>query len=137
MKIIRLEFNGFWGNPSYLPQTSGVYCVYRGIPNPEKNTIALKELLYIGQTNNIQARITNHERLASWKSKLLPGQALRFSYCEIDLPDREHAEAALIYRHKPSLNTEYVYSFPFDDTKIRITGDIGFLDTNFIVNQSS
>lgn len=137
MNTIRLEFNGFWGDSSYLPQTSGVYCVYRGIPNPETKTISLKELLYIGQTNNIRARITNHERLATWKSKLLPGQTLRFSYCEIELPNREYTEAALIYKHKPSLNTEYVYSFPFDDIRIRITGDTGFLDTNFIVNHSS
>ena len=49
-------------NRAGLPTYSGIYIVYRCTFNQEKQTVSLKELLYIGQAQNIRDRISGHDK---------------------------------------------------------------------------
>ena len=50
--------------------------------------------------------------------------------------ERERAEAAMIYRHKPPENTEYVDTFPYDRTTITTSGRNALLEQHFTVETS-
>ena len=135
MKLITLNFEGFWReiNKCYVPQKSGVYCVYACTYNASDKTVLLLEILYIGESVNANERISSHERLPDWKKLLKLGETLCYSFASVDSTDRLRAEAALIYRHKPPCNTEYVYHFPFSDTMIKTSEKNNLLLSEFII----
>lgn len=139
-KNYSLEFDGYWRKPSVsgLPSGSGIYGVYAGIYNKDRGTISLNRLLYIGEAGNIQKRISGHEKWDTWSSKLRPGEELCFNAALISpQSDRERAEAAMIFQHKPPCNTEFVNSFPYGTTTIRTSGRNALLETYFTVYPSA
>ena len=134
-KSFSLDFKGYRreGNISGLPSISGVYCVYVCSYNADKDTVSLKNLIYIGESDDINDRINGHERWDDWESHVGSDEELCFSYVEVDSYYRERVEAALIFKHKPEENTEYKDSFPFDTTTIETTGRNEFLKSKFTV----
>lgn len=133
MKKIELEFKGYWieKRKKGLPDKSGIYCVYSCIYNEEKNSVSIHNLLYIGESVNVRERIANHNKLDEWKRMLKDNETLCYSFASVTNPDRERAEAALIYEHMPPTNDEYVENFTYEDTKIVLYGDIRKLSKNF------
>lgn len=134
-KTIFLEFKGYWPENMIesMPKQGGIYCVYEVKNNYGTNTSIVK-LIYIGEATNIYDRIKNHEKWPEWrKSCSHAGSIICFTAAPIMSPDRERAEAALIYYHKPPVNDEYKYSFPFDTTTVYVTGAIGTLENMFTV----
>lgn len=123
-KTISLNFSGYWleVDKAGVPARSGVYLVYVCIYNEPMNTVALKKLIYIGEAGDARDRISNHEKWPEWRRQVPQGSQICFSLAEITSPDRERAEAALIFYHKPPCNDEYVDSFPFEDTTVRSKG---------------
>ena len=76
----------------------------------------------------------HHERWPDWQRELLWGEVLCFSTALIGpAADRERAEAAMIYEHKPPCNKEYVHSFPYDQTTISTSGQNALLKAHFTV----
>lgn len=134
MREIVLDFKGYWTEASeeFIPNQSGVYCVYRGRHEPEQRRVVLKELLYIGESSNVRNRIRTHELRSVWKEHLKAGETLCYSFTPI-LYDRNRAEAALINYHKPPENTDYLYDYPFSDTAVFLTGKTLLLSANFAV----
>lgn len=135
-----LSFNGCWREPDIgdLPARSGIYCVYAGKLNVIEDKVSLRELRYIGESANVRTRVSDHERWNDWKNKLRYGEELCFSAALIrPASDRERAEAAMINRHKPPCNVEYVKSFPFDQTTITTLGTNNLLRRNFTVYRST
>ncbi len=128
-----IEFNGYWreSNKWSVPARSGIYCVYTCVRNVQEGTLSLKKLVYIGEADHVRNRISNHEKQDDWKSYLNKGEELCFSFGSIDSTYRERCEAALIFKHKPPENTEYVNSFPFDQTTLVLAGKTQFLVTSF------
>ena len=124
MKTISLEFDGYWRevNKDGIPAESGIYGVYACTYNREQNTVSLRELVYVGESSDVNARIGNHEKLSDWKKRLRNGETLCYSFASIGADDRLRAEAAVIFHHKPPCNTEYKYSFPFMATTIKTAG---------------
>lgn len=142
MQTISLGFKGYWREckKNGLPGESGIYCVYRCIHNvPEtdggKSSVALKELLYIGESKNIHDRVRDHDRFEDWKKHLEKGETLCYSYALVGEEDRERAEAALIFHHGEQLpeNTEHKDHFGYPATKMVLSGETRFLDTDFTV----
>ena len=131
-----LDFSGYWreqyiGN---LPAKSGIYCVYACTNNKNANTITIRKLLYIGESENIKARISGHERWNDWRRELRAGEELCFNSALIGpVSDRQRAEAATINHHKPPCNVEYVNNFPFNQTTVVTTGSNAKLDLAFTV----
>jgi excinuclease UvrABC nuclease subunit len=130
---INLDFEGYYRENVVedLTQDTGVYCVYRSHYLPEIDRIRIIELLYIGSSNNIKERIQSHEGKELWKSKLLEGEELCYSYTKIKEENRLRVEAALIFKHKPKCNTEYQDNFPFEKTSLILKGEIALLNSNF------
>jgi hypothetical protein len=131
-----LDFDGYWREEikNEIDLTSsGIYCVYRGIHDSFDNTVSLKELIYIGESQNVKERIQNHEKIEDWKELLEPEEVIFYSCAPIDSASRIRVEAAMIYEHKPIVNDEYKSNFPFPPTKIVTKNKNGFLFENFIV----
>ncbi|MFX1802068.1 GIY-YIG nuclease family protein [Paraburkholderia sp. A1RO-5] len=130
-----IEFDGYYREPNKdgLPGKSGIYSVYRGIHNVEEKNVSLKELIYIGESVDINARVADHDRLEDWTARLREGEVLCYSYALVPTDHRVRVEAALIHKHKPPLNTEYVDAFPFDKTTISIQGKTRYLTESFSV----
>ena len=133
-----INFDGYRRDEhkSGLPSKSGIYCVYTCVHNAQKNTVALKKLLYIGKADNINDRLANHERLPDWKKRLQPGQVLCYSYGEIGPDESERCEAAMIFEHQPPENTDCKQSFSYDETTISLTGKTALLTTRFTVSRT-
>jgi excinuclease UvrABC nuclease subunit len=130
-----IEFDGYWRdeNKDGLPGKSGVYCVYSCVYNRSEKSVSIKKLIYIGEAGNVNSRVANHEKCNDWKSHLKSDEELCFSFGGISSTDRDRCEAALIFKHKPPENDEYVDSFPFDQTTMQLSGKTALLTTNFTV----
>ena len=131
-----LQFGGYWREPnlSGIPAQSGIYGVYAATYNPLRGTVSLNRLLYIGESDNVQARIRGHEKWSLWRSKLRAGEELCFNTAPISSAGaRQRTEAAMIFEHKPSCNDEYLYSFPFDQTKVMTSGTNALMKAQFTV----
>ena len=98
MKTISLEFDGYWRevNKGGIPAESGIYGVYACTYNKEQNTVSLRELVYVGESSDVNSRISNHERLSDWKKRLRVGETLCYSFAKVEGNDRLRAEAAVI-----------------------------------------
>lgn len=138
MVTIELNYEGYWleANKGDIPCQSGIYCVYSCRFNKEAHTVSIDELLYIGESVDVNNRIANHERAGDWKKALSGSQTLCYSFAPVMNPNRERAEAALIYKHKPPMNDEYINNFPYNDTVVKLTGIIRKLKDLFIVYQT-
>ena len=137
MKTISLAFKGYRRdvNKGGLEEYSGIYCVYRCTYNATAKEVDLKELLYIGQADNIHDRLANHERLDDWKCHLEKDEQLCYSRARVDDEDtRLCAEAALIYHYKPCENTQHKDYFGYPKTKVSLSGDSGLPDKELIVS---
>jgi hypothetical protein len=138
-KSYGLDFDGYWREPNVggLPAKSGIYCVYACTYDTATQTVDLKRLLYIGEAADVQGRVRNHECWSVWKKVLQAGQVICISAGMIaGESDRQRAEAAMIFKHKPPCNTEYVDAFSFDSTTITVTGKAALLNTSFTVHRT-
>jgi hypothetical protein len=95
--------------------------------------------VYIGESGGIRERVTNHNLLPTWKKHLTAGQVLCFSAATITPEaDRQRAEAALIFKHKPPVNDEYTRAFTgFDTTTISASGRTAKLTTTFTIKKDA
>lgn len=106
MAIITLDFEGYYLHDrakNAFPEKQGIYCVYKGVYNKEEDTVSLKELIYIGESQNLKERITSHEKWTNWKNKLTTNQCLALTYATTT-SNRENVEKVLIYEHQPICN---------------------------------
>jgi hypothetical protein len=120
-----INFTGYWREPNVggMPSSSGIYGVYACTYTAYSNSVSLQRLLYIGEAADIHARIANHEGWGEWRRQVGSGEVLCVSAALISgQANRQHAEAALIFTHKPPCNTEYKDNFPFDTVTISTTG---------------
>jgi excinuclease UvrABC nuclease subunit len=133
-----LNFKGYWhqANIDSIPCHPGIYCVYECYHDHAKNQVLLRRLLYIGEAEDVNQRIKNHEKWPDWKKALKAGEELCFSFTSIITIHRVRIEAALIYKHKPPDNDDYLNSFPFDRTTILLTGTTDLLIPMFTVERT-
>jgi len=134
-KTISLEFDGYWREPaiSGLPAESGIYCIYTCTHNQKEKTLSLKKLIYIGESQDVKKRISNHEKWDEWKKHQNKGEVICISCAKVADGSRNRAEAAMIYKHKPPVNIEYVDCFPYDKTTINTSGKNRLLKSQFTV----
>lgn len=131
-----LNFSGYWleSNIQSIPAGSGVYCVYICTYNSLPNQVSIRKLIYIGEAGNVQQRVLCHEKWPDWRRHISLGERLCFSVATIGhLTDRDRVEAALIFWHKPTINSEYINRFPFQSTWITTSGSNALLSSQFSV----
>lgn len=132
-RTISLDFDGFYPDGATLPNYSGLYFVYKGIPTkPGKCRII--ELLYIGQAENISDRVgTDHEHYEDWKKELSRDERLYYSVCPVDAWNLDMAEAACIYKTQPPVNKRCKETYNHAPVEIKSSGDVKFLPSSFNV----
>jgi len=136
-KTISLNFNhGYLIDKVNVPSKAGIYIVYVGKYNEEKDTVSLHKLIYIGEAKDVKNRLSKHEKWKKWKRYVSEGEILIFSVAGAVSPDRERAECALIYYRKPSTNDECKDEFSYDKTTIKSTGNCKFIKSEFTVERT-
>lgn len=130
-----VEFAGYWREPnkSGVPDQSGIYCVYACTHNTQANSVSLRKLIYIGESDNVRSRISNHEKQRDWERHLNAGEQLCYNFGPVATASRVRCEAAMIFKHKPPENAEYVNEFPFDQTTMNLSGKTALLHASFTV----
>ncbi|MFC5705424.1 GIY-YIG nuclease family protein [Aeromonas eucrenophila] len=118
---------------SSIPTESGIYCVYSYLLNTETGKDTIKELIYIGQAEDVNSRLANHEKLEKWKAQLNKGEKLCYSFGAVSKSDLDRCESALIFHHQPPVNIEYKKEFNFPETSIVLTGKTARLTSKFTV----
>lgn len=137
-KTFDISFRGYWRliNIDGIPSESGVYCVYTCLYNEEEKSVSLKKLVYIGESEDVNTRLSNHEKLKLWKKHLKGSETLCFSFGPVDGNYRERCEAAIINYHTPPENTEYAENFPYDKTILNLSGKIKYLNERIVVDRN-
>lgn len=138
-KSYTLNFYGYWREPniSGLPEKSGIYGVYACTHDINAGKVNIKRLIYIGESKDVKARVAGHNKWEEWKGKLRAGEVICLNVAEISPEaDRQRAEAAMIFQHKPTCNTEYTENFPFDLTNIETEGKNTLMDSSFSVEET-
>lgn len=133
---INLQMDGFWRdcNKRWVPIVAGLYCVYSCTNNPDSGTVLLHRLLYIGQSEDTNRRLAEHERMSDWRSVLEEGQELCYSVAQLDTKqDRDIAEAALVYVANPPFNVALKDSFSESPVTIIVSGAIGLLPPSVVL----
>lgn len=124
----KIEIQGYYRDESrgQFPNIPGIYFVYRGTFIPHLKSVTLAELLYIGEAENINKRLMNHERRNDFLSRLQRDENLFYSFANTDSlseNDRLRVEAALIHELRPPLNIKSTESFEYNNTVIHVVGD--------------
>lgn len=134
-RTITIEFDGYWRDEDKggLPAKSGIYCVYECTYKTQDKTVSIHKLIYIGEAEDVKIRVSNHEKREDWLKHVRRGNELCFSFGGIGATDRARAEAALIFKHKPPENDDYVKFFPYDKTTMSLSGKTALLTTSFTV----
>lgn len=127
MTEYNLNIQGYYRDEirSRFPNVACVYFVYRGVLNIDDNTCFLKELIYIGQTSDLNKRFSEHDKREDFLSLCEKGEMLFYTYAEVNSCEnvRKHIEAALIYELRPQLNVQAIRSFDYPKTKIIVEGN--------------
>lgn len=135
---MELKFEGYWRevNNDDIPNKAGIYLVYRCTKT--ETGVSIKDLIYIGESDNVQERISGHEKKSKcWNKKLKSGEVLCYSFAPIAGSDKDRAEAALIFKHKPSCNEEYVDNFPYEQTTVKSSGRCKYITPSFTVSKTT
>lgn len=109
-----INFNGYWVDDkiSGIPATSGIYLVYRCVQT--EDGVTLKEILYIGQSDNVHDRINTHDKKGLFQSECKDGETVCYSVAEVEPNNLNIIESALIFAQKPRLNENGKDRFKYD-----------------------
>lgn len=135
MKTFNLLFDGSWSDSirDELPEYSGIYLVYRG--NLDRGSFLCREIIYIGQAENIRARHTKHEKRDAFLAELRPSEVLFYSCAPVAKTDLDRVENALVFEMHPKLNDKLTESFPYETTKVVSEGQCSLLNKLFTVER--
>ena len=135
MKTFNLHFDGSWSDSirEELPKYSGVYLVYRG--NLDHGSFLCREILYIGQAENIRSRHTKHEKRGLFTAELRPGEVLFYSCAPVAKDDLDRVENALVFEMHPKLNDKLTEIFPYETTTVASDGQCSLLKKQFTVER--
>ena len=142
-KTITLAFDGYWREPkmSSLPRKLASTASTRA-----PTTRTPSQAHGVDRQAGVHRRVRRHSRACdqppaspTWKKQLAAGQVLCFSAAKVAVEaDRQQAEAALIFKHKPPANDEYTTAFTgFETTTINATGETAKLTTTFTVKEDA
>ena len=124
IKAYSLNFDGYWReiNKNGVPSKSGIYLVYRCVYDDKSNTVGLKDIIYIGQAENVHDRIADHDKLKDFNAQLKQGEELCYSVAVVPSSDLDVVENALIFAQKPILNDKLKDSFNHGAVTVKVDG---------------
>lgn len=129
-----LIFQGYWvrGEIEGFPAGSGIYLVYRCIYNKPTETsagsVSLKELIYIGQSENGRERILNHDKEQTFLQACENGETLCYAFAPVEKSDLDIVENALIFAQQPRLNEQGKDHFNYSAAVFVLEGRCGLME---------
>lgn len=134
-RAFTLEFKGYkmLDELAQLPQASGVYCVYSCSYDSWLQRYEVKQLLYIGEADNLHKELSRVALQALWQKHLTMDQMLCFSFVEVAESDRFMVESALVTEHRPPLNEAYQERFVTENMVIFNSGKSHLLNSSFFL----
>lgn len=126
MKTYNIEFEGYFISKDNLPVYGGIYAVYTGRYDVNTDKVYLRELIYVGEAENIYKRHHQHEKQEAFESELCNGEILIYATCNHPT-DRVRIQDTIIYNVKPELNTIGVNEFNHPLTILQISGDSEYI----------
>lgn len=136
MQTYNIQFEGYWleKNKAGIPAESGVYMVYRSKYDVKSDFVTLLDIIYIGQSENVNSRIANHDRLNDFLKSLGTDETLSYAFAPILSKDIDVVEKALIIAQKPPLNEQIRSSIDFSERHFYVSGKCALLRyTNFTI----
>lgn len=137
MHTYNIQFEGYWleKNKTGIPAKSGVYMVYRSKYDASSDRVTLLDIIYIGQSENVQSRIVNHDRRNDFLKTLSADETLSYAFAPVSSQDIDVVEKALIIAQKPPLNDQIKSNIDFSDMHFQVDGKCALLKyTNFTIN---
>lgn len=130
MKHYNINFKGYRLDckKATLPHCSGIYMVYRCTCDSTRRKVSLKELIYIGQAEDLCERLNNHEKYPQFLETCKIGEEICYAYANISMDDLDIVENALVFVRKPRLNSELVDSFVHESASFLVEGRCALLD---------
>lgn len=136
MKRYNINFKGYRRdcNKATLPHDSGIYMVYRCIYDSLTDKVTLKEIIYIGQAEDLCDRLNNHDKRPLFLKACERGEEICYAYANVSMDDLNIVENALVFAQKPRLNFDLVDSFNYDSAAFLVEGKCALLDyTDFTI----
>lgn len=122
-------------NASSMPKYSGIYIAYICKYKVETNKVLLKEIVYIGQAENLNKRITEHKKLGDLQKECIYDETICYAYASVSLNDLDVVENALVFAQKPRLNKQLKNDFKHKRASFIIEGSCSLLNyTNFTIS---
>lgn len=122
-----LNVQGYYkqGMTGGVPSSPGIFFVYRGIHDIENNRAILKELLYIGDTSNLESCVNNPDNIRRYSESLHDQETLFFCFSRYDGDSqiREEIAKMLVSVTLPTLNDLDTEVTVPDGAVINIEGD--------------
>lgn len=96
-KDFALTLDGFFKEykEASLPNQSGIYFVFGGSAL-SNDKCRINHLIYIGESQDVQYRLTHHEKKPEFKDALEEGEILYYAYTLVSSCERELCEKGLI-----------------------------------------
>lgn len=136
MKRYNINFKGYRRdcNKATLPHDCGIYMVYRCIYDSLTDKVTLKEIIYIGQAEDLCDRLNNHDKRPLFLKACERGEEICYAYANVSMDDLNIVENALVFAQKPRLNFDLVDSFNYDSAAFLVEGKCALLDyTDFTI----
>ena len=123
-KVYKITFNGYRRDKykEGLPEYSGIYVVYRCVYNSMEKTVTLKEIIYIGKSNNIKNEVCYHARRKDFLEEAKNNETLCYTYANVSNSNLDIVENALIFAQKPRLNENLVDNYNHETAQFLIEG---------------
>lgn len=136
MKQYNINFKGYRRdcNKASLPHYSGVYMVYRCIYDSTSDKVTLNEIIYIGQAEDLNERLNNHDKYSMFQNTCESGEEICYAYANVSMDDLDIVENALIFAQKPRLNSDLVDSYNHESAAFLVEGKCKLLEyTDFTI----
>ena len=136
MKRYNINFKGYRRdcNKATLPHDSGIYMVYRCIYDSLTDKVTLKEIIYIGQAEDLCDRLNNHDKRPLFLKACERGEEICYAYANVSMDDLDIVENALVFAQKPRLNSDLIDSFNHESASFLVEGKCALLNyTDFTI----
>lgn len=131
-----LTINGYYRDNvrGFFPEVQAIYFVYRGAYKPSTRWAVLKEIIFVGDSDNLREDVNDDTRRMDFLERCQYGECLFYSYSVFKgkKEDRHRVVAALVTELQPPLNKDTLFRYP--ETEVLITGErMAFLPKRLIV----
>lgn len=129
MSTYNLNFRGYWidDRKGGIPESSGIYLVYKCLYKKDIRKVSLRELIYIGQAKNLHSRINTHDKRELFLQDCSDNETICYAIAESPQKDLDIIENALTFVQQPKFNEQKNNVFNYGTTELHLEGRCGLM----------